>query len=194
MNPLALPPTTDTVILSDTSARPGDAMTFKGNARGEVVDNERALIWSAPNGETIVTIGFIDDHPWSPVHKTTVLLCNADGTPSSPQPQPGSALGIVDHRTAAETWWRLTGPRREKWAHVLETLSHMPVDSEHRPQLPITSELETVLRLTLPWIPRQVWPEWCRRAYTTKAGMLVHGDGQAFEAALGKTAPAAMLE
>ena len=190
---LALPPSTDTVILSDYSARPGDVMAFVCHAPGNVLDNERALVWRSPIGTHVVTIGFIDGHPWYPTHKTTVLLCAEKGAPNSGDPQPGSALGLVDHRAAAETWWRLTEPQRAKWKSALDVLAAMPVDSEHRPTLPVTPDLERVLRLTLPWIPPQVWPEWCRRRYAMQAGMLAPVDGSRFSGELGSAAPASML-
>jgi len=62
-----------------------------------------------------------------------------------------------------------------------------------RSTLPLTPELEGVLRLTLPWMPRPVWPEWCRRLYALKAGVLVHADGSPFRAALGKAPPVARI-
>lgn len=191
---LALPPATDTVVLSDYSARPGDVMTFVCHAPGNVADNERALVWRSPLGTHVVTIGFIDEHPWYPSHKTTVLLCDDKGTPGSGDPQPGSSIGMVDHRAAAETWWRLTEPQRAKWRLALETFEAMPVDADHRPLLPITPDIERVLRLTLPWMPSQVWPEWCRRRYAMRAGMLVHADGTKFSGVLGKSPPSGMLE
>lgn len=194
MNPLALPPSTDTVVLTDYSARPDDVMTFVAHAPGSVRDNERALVWRAPNGVHVVTIGFVDEDPWWPAHKTTVLLCDEAGQPRSGSPQPGSQIGLVDHRGAAETWWRLTEPQRAKWKLATDVLDSMPLDDQQRPTLPITGELEGVLRLTLPWIPRPAWPEWCRRAYAIKAGMLVHADGSAFRAQLGKAPPVAMIE
>ncbi len=193
LSPLSSPPSTDTVVLSDYSARPGDVMTFLAHAVGSVRDNERALVWRAPDGQTIVTIGFVDQHPWYPSHKTTVLLSDETGTPRSGDPQPGSAIGMVDHRGAAENWWHLTRPQRQKWRAALDVLEAMPVDDQHVPQIPVTPELESVLRLTLPWMPRPVWPEWCRRLFATKAGMLVHADGSRFVAELGKTAPVGML-
>lgn len=191
-NPLSLPPALEAVVLEDIAERPGDVMKFKQFAPG-AVDNERAIVWVAPNGQTIVTAGWIDDHPWYPVHKITVLLCNSDGTPTSPAPQAGSRLGIIDHRAAAEDWWQLSAAIRAKWQHALDVLALMPVDDQHRPTLPVTPELESVLRLTLPWMPKTVWPEWCRRAFATKAGVLVHANGQPFANAIGTTPPAAMV-
>ncbi len=191
---LSSPPATDTVVLTDYSSRPDDVMTFLCHAPGTVNDGERALTWRAPNGVTIVTIGFIDAHPWYPSHRTTVLLSDETGQPRSGDPQPGSAIGMVDHRGAAERWWQLTAPQRAKWQAALDVLEQMPVDADHQPQLPITPELEGVLRLTLPWIPRPVWPEWCRRGYAVRAGILIHGNGSPFRAQLGTAPPAGMLE
>lgn len=193
-SPLTLPPSTATVVLSDYSQRPGDVMTFTRHAPPAVLDGERALVWRAPNGSFVVTIGFVDDHPWYPVHRTTVLLCDESGTPRSGVMQPGSQLGIVDHRAAAETWWRLTAPQREKWEHVLAVLRDVPVDAEHAPQIPVTDQMEGILRLTLPWIPIPVWPEWCRRMYMIRGGVLVHASGRPFTAELGKAPPTGMLE
>lgn len=127
-------------------------------------------------------------------HHAQHRLCPHVDQPRSGSPQPGSQIGLVDHRGAAETWWRLSAPQRAKWQLVLDTLGSMPVDDQHRPTLPLTPELEGVLRLTLPWMPRPVWPEWCRRLYALKAGVLVHADGSQFRAALGKAPPAGMIE
>ncbi len=193
LSPLSSPPSIETVVLSDYSARPGDVMTFLTHGPASARDNERALCWRAPDGQTIVTIGYVDGHPWYPAHKTTVLLSDEAGNPRSGDPQPGSAIGMVDHRAAAETWWRLTEPQRAKWRAALDVLEAMPVDAEHVPQIPVTPELEAVLRLTLPWMPRPVWPEWCRRLFATKAGMLTHADGSMFRAELGKAPPPGML-
>jgi len=194
VNPLSLPPASNTVVIGDYSARPDDVMTFVCHGPGQHADNERILVWRSPIGTHVVTIGHVDEHPWYPSHRTTVLLCDDKGVPGSGDPQPGSQIGLVDHRGAAETWWRLSAPQRAKWQLVLDTLGSMPVDDQHRPTLPLTPELEGVLRLTLPWMPRPVWPEWCRRLYALKAGVLVHAHGSAFRAQLGKAPPVAMIE
>lgn len=191
-HPLTRPPSTDHVVLTDYDKRPDDVMTFVCHAPANVRDNERAITWRAPNGETIVTIGFVDAHPWSPSHKTTVLLCDEAGNPRSGDPQPGSLVGMVDHRGAAETFWRLTAPRRAKWALVLEPLAAMPVTADHAPKLLVTPELESVLQLTLPWLPVSVWPEWCRRLYSKRDGLLVYANGAPLRS-LGKSPPAGIL-
>ena len=43
LSPLSSPPSTETVVLSDYSARPGDVMTFLTHAPASARDNERAL-------------------------------------------------------------------------------------------------------------------------------------------------------
>lgn len=194
VNPLSLPPASNTVVLTDYSARPGDVMTFVCHGPGQYADNERILVWRSPIGTHVATIGFVDEHPWYPSHKTTVLLSDEKGVPGSGDPQPGSAIGLVDHRTAAETWWRLTQPQRDKWEHALVILRDMPVDEAHVPRLPVTPDLERVLRLTLPWIPSPAWPEWCRRLFALKAGMLVRADGGRWLGELGKAPPQGMIE
>ena len=102
VNPLSLPPASNTVVLTDYSARPGDVMTVVCHGSGQYADNERILVWRSPIGTHVATIGFVDEHPWYPSHKTTVLLSDEKGVPGSGDPQPGSAIGLVDHRTAAE--------------------------------------------------------------------------------------------
>lgn len=194
VNPLSLPPSTATTVIPEFSARPGDVMTFVCHAPSEISDGERSLVWRAPDGCHVVTLGFVDAHPWTPSHRTTVFLCNEKGVPGSNDPQPGSMIGIVDHRTAAETWWRLTAPTRAKWQAAIDVLADIPVDADHYPQIPITSELEQILRLTLPWVPSSMWPEWCRRAYKMDKGMLARGNGRPFSTPIGPTPPQGMIE
>lgn len=190
--PLAQAPSQKHVVLSDYSARPGDVMVFAGHSSA-ALDNERAMIWKAPTGQHIVTIGFVDDHPWYPAHRTTVFLCDESGAPRSQDPQPGSQVGLVDHRGAAETWWTLTAPQRAKWQAAVDLLALVECDDQHRPLVPITGELEAVLRLNLPWLPPTMWPEWCRRRYKLLAGVLVYADGSKFAAPLGRTPPAVLM-
>ena len=211
MNLLSRAPRTDTVVLQDIDRRPGDEMTFVAHV--PPTDGERDIVWKAPNGQHILTVGFIDAHPWYPAHKTTVLLCSEGGKPAGLRPtepadtldasggytalsgdaQPGSQIGMVDHRGAAETWWRLTAPSREKWDAAISLLASIDTDDQGNVIAVPTPELLGILRLTLPWIPVPLWPGWCRKAFTKKAGNLVMADGSPIRGSLGKSPPAELL-